>query len=66
MCNGIKFVLLGCEKHSQNQRKNGQKTAIFRLLIFAKIVHTTKPTRPNCPKPTPLPHMRLCFIRLLK
>ena len=43
MCNGIKIVWLGCEKHSQNYRKNGQKTAIFRLfLIFAKTVHTIR------------------------
>ena len=40
MCNGIKIVWLGCEKHSQNHPKNGQKTAIFRLFsIFAKTVH---------------------------
>ena len=39
MCNGIKIVWLGCEQHSQNYPKNGQKTAIFRLfLIFAKTV----------------------------
>ena len=31
MCNGIKIVWLGCEKHSQNYPKNGQKRAIFRL-----------------------------------
>ena len=31
MCNGIKIVWLGCEKHSQNLPKNGQKTAIFRF-----------------------------------
>ena len=31
MCNGIKIVWLGCEKHSQNYSKNGQKKAIFRL-----------------------------------
>ena len=43
MCNFIKFVLLGCEKHGQNQPKNGQKTAIFRLfLVFAKTVHTIR------------------------
>ena len=31
MCNFIKFVWLGCEKHSQNWPKNGQKTVIFRF-----------------------------------
>ena len=37
MCNFIKFVWLGCEKHRRNQPKIGQKTAVFRLLlIFAK------------------------------
>ena len=43
MCNGIKIVWLGCEKHSQNEPQNGQKTAIFRLLsIFSKTVHTIR------------------------
>ena len=43
MCNGIKIVWLGCEKHSQNQPKNGQKTAIFRLFsIFSKTVRTIR------------------------
>ena len=49
MCNGIKIVWLGCEKHSQNYPKNGQKRAIFRL-------------QKKRPKPTPLPHMRLWFF----
>ena len=34
MCNVIKIVWLGCEKHSQNQSKNGRRTAIFRLFRF--------------------------------
>ena len=43
MCNGIKIVWLGCEKHSQSQRKNGQKTVIFRLFsIFLKTVHAIR------------------------
>ena len=43
MCNVIKIVWLGCEEHSQNKPKNGQKTAIFRLfLIFSKTVHTIR------------------------
>ena len=43
VCNFIKFFLLGCEKPDQNQPKNGQKTAIFRLfLVFAKTVHTIR------------------------
>ena len=43
MCNGIKIVWLRCEKHSQNQPENGQKTAIFRLFsIFSKTVHTIR------------------------
>ena len=43
MCNGIKIVWLGCEKHSQNSPKNGQKTAIFRLFsIFSKTDHTIR------------------------
>ena len=50
MCNGIKIVWLGCEKHSQNYPKNGQKRAIFRL-------------QKKRPKPTPLPHMRLWFFK---
>ena len=41
MCNGIKIVWLGCEKQSQNQPNNGQKTAILRLFSsFSKTVHT--------------------------
>ena len=47
MCNGIKIVWLGCEKHSQNWPKNGQKKGHF---------STSEGKRP---KPTPLPHMRL-------
>ena len=31
---GIKIVWVGCEKHSQNQPKNGQKTAIFDFFPF--------------------------------
>ena len=43
MCNGIKIVWLGCEKHSQNKPKNVQKTAIFRVFsIFSKTVHTIR------------------------
>ena len=43
MCNGIKIVWLGCEKHSQIKPKNGQKTAIFRLFsLFSKTVHTIR------------------------
>ena len=42
VCNFIKFVLLGGEKHRQKQPKNVQKAAIFRLLIFAKTVHTIR------------------------
>ena len=30
---GIKILWLGCEKHSQNTPKKGQKTAIFRLFF---------------------------------
>ena len=38
MCNSIKVVWLGCEKHSQIKPKNGQKTAIFRLFsLFSKL-----------------------------
>ena len=33
MCNGIKIVWLGREKHSQNQPKNGQKAVIFRFFF---------------------------------
>ena len=36
MCNGIKIVWLGCEKHSQNSPKNGQKTAIFDFFRFSQ------------------------------
>ena len=39
LCNFIKLILLGCEKHSQNYPENGQKTAIFRLFDSCK----------NCP-----------------
>ena len=40
---GIKIVWLECEKHSENQPKNGQKTVIFRLFsIFSKTVHTIR------------------------
>ena len=43
MCNGIKMVWLGCEKHCQIKPKNGQKTAIFRLFsLFSKTVHTIR------------------------
>ena len=43
MCNGIKIVWLGCEKHGQNYPKNGQKTVIFRLFsVFSKTVHTIR------------------------
>ena len=42
MCNGIKIVWLGCEKHSQIQPKNGQKTAIFRLFSLFSTVHTIR------------------------
>ena len=42
MGNFIKFVWLGCEKHSQNQPKNGQETAAFRLFLTAKTVHTIR------------------------
>ena len=33
MCNGIKIVWLGCEKHSQNYPKNGQKTVLFQFFL---------------------------------
>ena len=33
MCNDIKIVWLVCEKHSQNQPKNGQKAVIFRFFF---------------------------------
>ena len=43
MCNGIKIVWLGCEKHSQKKPKSGQKTAISRVFsIFSKPVHTIR------------------------
>ena len=31
MCNGIKIVWLGCEKHIQNEPKNDRNTAILVL-----------------------------------
>ena len=41
MCNGIKIVWLGCEKHSQNSPKNGQKKSFFDFFsIFSISVHT--------------------------
>ena len=51
MCNGIKIVTLGCEKHGQNSPKNGKKGHFS----------TSEGKRP---KPTPLPHMPLWFILL--
>ena len=43
MCNFIKFVWLGCEKHSQIQPKNGQKNSHFSIFsIFSKTVHTIR------------------------
>ena len=33
MCNDIKIVWLGCEKHRQNQSKNGQKTVFFSIFF---------------------------------
>ena len=43
MCNGIKIVWLGCEKHSQNSPKNCQKKLIFRFFsIFSQTVHTIR------------------------
>ena len=40
MCNGIKIVWLGCEKHSQFYPKNGQKNSHFS--IFSQTVHTIR------------------------
>ena len=40
MCNGIKIVWLGCEKHRNMAKispKNGQKTLIFRFFLFSKL-----------------------------
>ena len=43
MCSFIKFVWLGCEKHSQIQPKNGQKNSHFSIFsIFSRIVHTIR------------------------
>ena len=43
MCNFIKFVWLGCEKHSQIYPKNGQKNSHFSIFsIFSKTVHTIR------------------------
>ena len=36
MCNGIKIVWLGCEKHSQKWPKNGRFSSFS---IFSKTVH---------------------------
>ena len=49
MCNGIKIVWLGCEKHSQKLAQKWSKKGHF---------STSEGKRPQ---PTPLPHMRLWF-----
>ena len=36
MCSGIKIVWLGCEKHSQNEPKNGQKTHFSIFFRFSQ------------------------------
>ena len=36
MCNGIKIVWRGCEKHSQNWPKIGQKNSFFNFFRFSQ------------------------------
>ena len=42
MCKGIKIVWLGCEKHSQNYSKNGEKNPFFDFFRLSQTVHTIR------------------------
>ena len=64
MCNGIKIVWLGCEKHSQIQPKIDQKTVIFHffLSIFSKTVHTIRTKFST----VILHHIMVLFVHFIK
>ena len=68
LCNGIKIVWLGCEKHSQIQPKNGKKRSFFDffdLLTNCSYDSNESESEGKRLKTTPLPHMRLWFSFLV-
>ena len=68
MCNFIKFVWLGCEKHSQIQPKKGQKKSSFDFFDFltnCSYDSNESESEGKRLKPTPSPHMRFWFCFFL-
>ena len=63
MCNFIKFVWLGGEKHSQIYPKNGQKKQsffdFFDFLTYCSYDSNESESEEKRLKPTPLPHIQL-------
>ena len=62
MCNFTKFVWLGCEKQPNLAQNWPKKQSFFNFLTNCSYDSNESESEGKRLKPTPLPHMRLCFF----